>query len=566
MTCKSCGKELAPDTKICDACGAPVEEATTPKKSKKGLFIALGIVVILAAIVVAVAFPFVKNTLSKTFLPTEKYYQSVEKSAIEKSIDSLAEQVDEIKRNADIKGGFFDYCDSVKVDSTLSLTIGDSIIKALSDNSGADLSFLKTVGVGTDLAVKDGRLGLILSLMLDGNHLLTADAILDSGDYTAYLSLPQLTEDAISLDLEELTGVSADEIAKAFDESLENGVKIYGALPQGSVLKRVAMRYVDLILSELDDVEKKTHKISIYDIEADCTALTVTVSEKNLKSIISSLLEEFRDDDELWSIIEELVKVTDPSVLVERMSARDELKESFEEIKDGLIQSVDGFGELEYTVYVNARGEVIGRDIAIGETVIELYSIIDGRNVGFELNVEGEELSYLDIKADGTLKDGLFNGEATLKIAEQSMAKLIIENADLEGEDIKGKITLNPSKVVTEVIGMLASDLENDKGINLDALGISLEDPSAVLEFKASEKETGLYLSILSKDNLLIGLGTHALAGEATAVEAPSDTMKVETQEDIQRWASTFDVMGFIETLPESISGIVYLILLSVMG
>lgn len=455
---------------------------------KKGLFIALGVTVVIVAIV-ALAFPFVKNTLSKTFLPAESYYHCVEKNAIEESIDVVAEYLDNAKKTAENQNNIFEMKEPIKVDTTLSLTFGDGIINAITDNAGIDLSFLKNIGIGAGIAIDENKLGFILSLILENQDLLTANAVIDGESYTAYASLPQLTDTEIKLDLEKLTGMSAEEMMQELNESLQNGINIYEALPEGRVLKSVAMRYVGLILAELDEVEKENGKISVYDIEAGCTALTVTVREKTLKSIIASLFNEIKDDDELWGIIEEIAKASGTNALEKVMSARDALNEYFEEIKDELTQAVEGVGELKYTVFVNTKGKVIER-----------------------------------------------------------------------------KIIIEPSKAVSTLLTSIIADFENDKGINLDALGISLDEPSAVLDFELSETEAWLNLGVLSEGKALVDLKIDTIVSEASALEIPSDAIKVEDETDLANWASTFDLLGFIDSLPDGISGIVYIILMSALG
>ena len=602
MFCKNCGAETKPNAKFCDVCGARLEEQvqdaqntqeTTPvqetvveaqpvqeanpvpeavsavaKRSKSSLFATIGIAVVAVAVVVG-AFPYIKNAVTKLFTSPEGYYRAVEQNAIEDGVSTVTELVDDYKNTAEdaLSGGsYLDYCfsalDNKKVESKFNINIGNSIIKAASDSLGYDLSSFKNIGFGYDVALKDDVAGMDLSLSLGGKNIVAANVVLNIDDGEVYVELPKLADKAIKIDIEELAGVDFDEMLSSAeaDEAMQMLSAVVEAVPDSKTLDKILGRYIDVVLEEIDDVEQEKDEISVGDIDAKCTALQVTVKGKTLEKILKALLKEAKDDDDLWDIAEDFMEAVEPGSADLIDEARDSLDDNYDEMIDELDGAFEGFDKLEYTTYVNSKGEIIGRDIEYADMKIALYALEKGNNRAFEISMQQGGIKYFSVIGEGKESRGTYNGEISLEVAGQDVAVIEVSDFDTK-EALKGKFVLKPSKTVSSMLPSLVSDLEDEMGISLKDFGIDVSNVSLAVEYNTTKKKDEIVdasysIELRSGSNSIIGISVDSVVSDAKKISAPSGAVNVRDEDDLEDWANDIDLSALLDSLPDDIGNI----------
>ncbi len=605
MTCKNCGKELLHDAEFCENCEtklenaapveqeaqnneapaevlteAPVEEAPAEaaaestvgqepeKKSKKGLFIGIGVAVILIAII-AVAFPFIKNFFSKTFTPDDVYYKNAERASVEKAVNTIALALDEYDKMV-IKDSqsLADFYDSKELKMNVSLDFGDGVVNYLSESAEMELSFLKNIDLGFDFALKGDNAGLGLALGLENKNLISADVLIGLKDFITYVTVPELSQTAMKLDLEALTGEDISGLfeSEEFATSWKKTMSMYSALPESKTLKSVVMRYLDLVLEQVKTVEKSNAEIVIGSTKNNCTAFTTTFTPDDLEALNVALLTELKDDEEIWEAYEKLVTAIalDSEEASLHLEARKELNENFDSIIADIDGTFDEIGNVKYTAYIDSTGNIVGRTLAYGDgSVYEFNCTADGSAMEFEVIDAGFEIVKLVMES--TVKNGVGIGNAVLSVEGKDVLNAAYENVKADGTATK--ITLTPTEEITA--NLSAEEFEAETGIDLGAMGIDLTKLSFVLSFETDldvEKLIGnvkYTMDVLSNGESVICVGVDADYNEANELVAPESFEIVSDENGIINWLSTADIFGFLSTLPEGLSNIITSIMLS---
>lgn len=609
MFCVNCGKELKDGAKFCSGCGAkqeivdaapeikeepapiveepaPVAEESAPvveepapvaeepapvaeePKKKKGMgkkiLISVAAVVAVLGVSVAAAFPYVKNFVTKTFLPAEKYYQNIESSVIKDADKDIANAVDSLKAwsekteenlNAVMNGGKIENAsvlDGKKVSTDLTLTLGSSVMSLLSDMATVDLSAFNEVTLSMDVAQKKELSQINLEFLLGEDKVISADAFMDqNGDM--YVSLPALSDTAIMFNLYEIAGVgSLEEVYNTPEmrEAYDAIFTLIDALPSGEETVELAERYSDVVLSNIDDADKSSVTLSAGDIEKKVTAIEVTIDEKALEDIAVSLVDEMKDDDVIWDFLEKLVALDSGANADEYIREMKDMFDDFDE--DELDGAFEGFGEVKLTVFVDAKGNILGREAEYMDYKLSFVTLEKGDKVAAEITADIEGMSF-EINGDGTLKKDIYNGVFTLHAMGQDIVEVEVKDFSIKDSNLNGKFTIKPSKTVSSML----SAYEGELGIDLESMGIDLSDIAIVIETKCSEEKTNFSLELISKSETVIALGVNSSLSEVKSIKLPENFTEVSSEEDIQNWASSIDIFSFISTLPQPIIDIV---------
>ncbi len=599
MICKNCGKELQDGVKFCAFCGTKVEEPViaeepvavetpvtpnevpeineepiAPKKKKgvlKGIIISVVAVVAVLGITVAAAFPYVKDFVERTLLPAEKYYQSVENKNVDKvqegvvtAFDSVKESAKVLKKNYDsLRQGKLvaanDELENKNVSAELSITLGDPIMSLLK-SSGMNLDVMKKIALGIDVSSKDGLSSSDLTLGLSDKDVITINAVVDS-EGVAYVSYPELSDTAMKMNFAELLGFedigelySSAEIEEAYGVLFD----VIDALPDGKTASKIISRYADVALSEVDDADKSKETLSVGETEVKATAIEVTLDEKSLKNIALALIEEFEDDEELMAIVDEVVAATG---YAEKGEIKEQLEnaEFFDYADEMLEEVLDGFGEIVLTVFVDSKGITLGRKIEYQDFTVNVLCLEKGKNTAFEVSVESADIGF-SIVGEGTLKKNIFNGEVNIEAMGQALATVNVADFDTE-KPMNGTFTVKPSKMISSLISNYETDdIEETFGMSLKDMGIDLSDISLVLDMKSDDETASFSLDLLTGKTSVIKLGVSSLIEDAKSIKIPEKAMAITSEEDVEAWASTLDLEGFIASLPEELQGIATLL------
>lgn len=591
MTCKNCGKELSPEKKNCDNCGATVEnvmpeeeaqipetsveapvadtpseealgeispEEKAPKNRKKGLWVGICVAAVVIAAAV-IAFPLIKNFFAKTFSPNDVYLKNVERASMEEAVDVVALVLDTYSSlMPEETDSLLPFYNSKKADVDLSVKLSDAIVNYISEAAYMDLSFLKSIDLGYYYAFKDDDIGLGINLGLENKQLISANAIFNLKDLIAYLTLPELSDTAMRLDLEALTGEDLSGISKdEYTSALSNALAIYSSIPEGKTVKSIVMRYVDTMLEQIETVEKNTETVKVGTISKKYTALTTVFTPDDLEELSVAFITKLKDDDELWEMLENF----SPEEAEDIRYSRYELIENYDSMVSDVDGTFDNIGNLTYTAYVNSKGSVIGRSFVYEDgSTFSLIMAENGKDSAFEMEIKDMGLDIMNLVANTTESGDSCYGNAVINVEGMDALNIKFEDVKLDGTS--AKITFTPMEAISGMLEDTGYELESEMGVELEALGIDLTKSEITLRFETdiTEELTGN----VNYEIALISNGIPAISAEIKigsdnidGFELPDEYKEVDGEMGLISWLSTVDIIGFIETLPDALSGVI---------
>jgi len=400
----------------------PIPMTQPPKKKSHKKLIAAVIVILLLVSIAGTAFAF-QNTLLNTFASLTKspedYYAYVENKAFNDSVDKITPYLDFTTKNVAYQSSIDITYDRGTVDSILQGTLGMGLTD-LESNLGISLD---SIGIDALVASEDGNAYESLGIKLNQVDIITLEIFMKAVEQEVLLRLPELSPAYIKQSLA-TEGYDMNEYLTQ--------LKLLTPERTADFLKR----YGSIITDNMDKVElSKNEELTIDTLTVSCNKLTVTLDNENLYAIISAILEEAKEDEYIYDLL--------PIFDVSKSDYKDALDEAAASLKESLEGDTSVEGSLEMTVYVNNRGEIIGRDF---------IAVEDGSSIGSlgyaKLNKDNYEEFNLYLKDEsGTMildgsgnqtKDGdSYDGSAKFLISVPSSEFSTDVSLDVEYEDVK---------------------------------------------------------------------------------------------------------------------------------
>lgn len=517
------------------------------KSTKKIILIAsIAVVVLLSAVGIANAAVLV-NTAKKAFMSPEKYYQSVELKAAEKRIEEVASLYEsEFRENLKVN--------DKSVSTEVTLKLSSDITDLLKAATGTDLSVLEDIGFRMDSATKDEAFLAALSFLTEGESFLSGEAVLDLGGGAMFARVPELSETYLGMELDALLE-EADMDSDDMKELLATLEELYEKTPDKKKVEKLLNKYAELAISCVDEVEEEKDTLTVGEVSAKCTVLTVTMKEKTVKKMAETVLEAMEKDEELETIVKEVLSVQDEL-------DGDDVWEDFTDAISDVLDEVDDLdmddAEIEMKVWVDKKGNICGRDFEIKtdyEEVTVSYAMPKkGKNVGIKAEAEIDDVN---IKVDGSakVKGGKLNGEVTLKAAGMKLVNISFKDLVYSGvNEMSGSFEVTLEKGLREAIENEAPPLPFD----LEELALKL-DVSA----KKEKSSTELSLMIEEEEAICLSVVNEQKKADKLSVPTEDDAKMVEDEEDIMEYLdeieedallSVLEDAGMPEELLESIS------------
>ncbi len=574
MICKNCGKELQDGTLLCDACGAeqkteaapgetaeevkntdslllpetadagePSEEK--PKKKKKGL--AVGIAVLLIAVICAAAvfaFPYIKNFALKTFCSDADYHAAVVKNALDTPLKTAGETVDTIKQTIETsRESGYDSLDCNEMGGALSVKLGEKLLNSLAFLTGTDISFLNDLSFSAVTSYGEKGNAVEFSAAMKGRDFIGFDLIVDAELGDIYYLLPELSDSALKISFD-----SADVYKDFYGESMnfkeaqEMIYDIYAALPDGETAERIADRYAEVILSEIDKVKTEKGEISAGGASEKCTAVRVTVDGETAERIMLAILAEAKDDDELWSMIDGVAEAAG-----EESSARDYFNSEYPQMQEDIKGSCKDMAPLEYTLYVNARGEIAGAEFNAEGVNCKISSLESDGKLLSDITVESDGTVILSLKSECTEENDIYNGRADLTVMDIDIADIAVNSfyADCSSGEITAALTDSARSLIRDS----AEGIDSILGV----FGISLDDMKLVFKISSEENRQKSSLALVSGTEV-ISINTESYTATTDAEVIIPDKNTVDySNGGYEEWIATFDPERLDGVLPEEI-------------
>ena len=292
-----------------------------------------------------------------------------------------------------------------------------------------------------------------MSLVLNGSEVIDGTYWQNTAKGDTYLQIPKLSKDILKISTE----VPEDAVVVSSEKVMEYLEELYAILPEQARLEGMLERYFYAALAEISEVEEETALLSTEEVSMRCTRLTAVLDGEELSKVLEAMVEEMLRDEELEKLISDFVSVQQIQEFDENDELYDEIYDALKELRHSARKLRDYEEETEIIVWVDKKGNVVGRSLFFGRKNGFSYAFpYEKDKIGFEaeLVIDGAEYSVegtgtlnqteltveYDIKAEGlSLFEGqltadvksLMNGEGTVTItvdptgkAEEALAEL----------------------------------------------------------------------------------------------------------------------------------------------
>lgn len=552
MFCSNCGNQIPEGTKFCGHCGAPVAapasvtgtpaQPATPasvpqeyvptyshipeepvkKKPKVGLIagIAIGLVAVIAIVVGVVKFAGknFEHSIHKTFDEPKEYYSYVEK----KNIDAMTEGLgsDAVQTLVEqVKAQNFSMTETVK----LRLGSRGKDYTAIAGAMGVDLSWLDSVGIQYSGSVNENLYGLFLTPILNDVNLLDLICVLDVEKGAVYASIPDVSEKYLGASFGD--EADYDMIKERFAEMYDVYGKMFEACPSPEKAGEMVQKYYNVIMENVDEVEKSKETLEAGDVMEECTLLTIELKEKDIQRILKAILQELKKDEDVKKMImdmEESMKSyvneygDEESMYDQFLEGIDEALENIEEVK---------IDKIVIENYVNKDGNIVGRKLTVkvdDETTTFTYAIATkGDDKGYEYSVKGKSEEF-SIIGNGKEKNGKLNAEFVLSASKKKYVNFVVE--DFEVDAVKdgrfaGTFVIKPGRDadLTDVIEELADSMDDSPFATL----VSGMKPSLKVVCDIQTTQHNIELTLLDDGAEMFTLSFQGTLGEAKSVSVP---------------------------------------------
>lgn len=528
MFCSNCGASLAEGTKFCPTCGAtqaapapevPVSEVSAPelpvyqnhfaspsfepqpeqpKKKKWILPVAIAGGLIAVLVVLGIVFwDSVNGFWLRNFGSTEDYLVYVEKKSIGEPISELTDLY-----------GKFKNPQPQKTEGEVTIVLSDDAKQmAGSLLSGYDVENLEDASIQFVTNNDGENQATEFTLMMGETKALQANLYADGETGDVYLTVPTLNQKTFHIPMQR------DENS-AMIHSILSDSEFLNALPEEEVLNELLMKYINIALTQIKDVEKTDTIINIEGIEQSVIELRVEITEETALNITKAVLEAVREDKELREALLPAIEY-----VAEEMALFEDAEDLYDEVLDAIDDALEELDETEFTDedpivftnYVDGDHKIIARRIEADGEELFFGTIQDGNDTATMITVSNQ----FRLTGSGTKDGSKLSGTYTLTMNQYGQAvclgKIELIDVDTAKDTLNGTIRIRPDADLFEKAGMSGSM----------TLAISAMNPA--LEFTASGDEEGgtFAINLLSNDEVLFGLQATATVREPDPIELP---------------------------------------------
>ncbi len=545
-------------------------------KKNKVLVAALAILVVIL-VVVGCNFARVSNAAVKLFSNDAKYYKYVEKKYLASTVNDLATAY---KTTSDNAGDIM----NTSVNGSVAVefgTKGTKLLSTLGDMADVKLDWLKNVELSYGYALKNALVGANAEVKLNNKKIVSAEMTFDMDNSEAYIRVPELDSSYILLG-EDIIGETKsldDEIdMNTLDKEIDAYLK---ALPSKGTLAKILNKYIDITLDQVQDVKVGSKKVKVGDIQQNLTTIKVEIDEETLENILVKVCEELKKDKDIKNTI---IKLGDALKEYERTEkggedAYDDFLDMLDDVIDNAADYAKSYAEssgIEYTLYVNGKGEVVGRTVETAtkyssRTQIETVSymlVSKGSDYAFEaysksdVKRDGKKESStvnFELSSEGEKKGNKYTGDAELKIGEGnnkveykfSVNKLDYSKIFTGVASGSVKLPLDAEALTPLVGSYTASTISSGLSTYLG------KDVSVDLGFNTTNKKGEVTITLYSKEDKILSLTFTSKIGKASKLSVPSakKANEISDQDDLMEWASSLDLSTISKNLEKAGAG-----------
>lgn len=501
--------------------GVPVQgtEDVAKKKSKKlPIFACVGSVVVVAAILIAVFFPYVSNFFVKTFSSPASYYKYVEGKSALALASGYSDALDTYAKN------------DQKISNEISLEVSDSFKQLISSTASEEiaeaLSEIDSVALVMDSNVKDENNSTNAKLKINDDVLMSYDTAYYAEDEKLYIKIPELSDKYLCYNIADLN-------KNSFGKRNITPQELVKALPDSNELRTLVKDYFDIAVDNVDEITKSGDTLEVDGVKSNCTLLEMKISEEDAVNIFKGVLEYAKDDNNLKQIIENF-----DNELSLDMYDEAEFVEAIENTLNNIdTNSIDSENSrtIFYNVWADAKGEIVGREITDDSNSFsfKILSPKNGNKVAYEISFEAEG-QKIAVVGSGTENGNKLTADMNVEFLGLKLINISIEDFCMDNKEASGCVTIKTGSDLTGILQMSGITPEYVALVN----GLELK-----LTLDGNSKEAKCNLELLSDGKDFVALKTDTKISKADKIEsAPTQAYNANDSAEMYKWAQSFDI------------------------
>ena len=399
-----------------------------------------------------------------------------------------------------------------------------------------DLSWLHNIVLEFDAVVSTQQYALDLGLGLNDSAVLNGGFQMNMETGEVYAGVPQINSQWIGANLNELYG---EDVTGIFGGSLAQSTAMAAALaedlPESAAIETMTKEFVLLALGKITQVESLEETLTVGGMEQKYTALKATVSQQELVDMAVAVLEKAQTDATMKAIVQACCNYSNGFIQMDEelngyssmvpVTVDDFYAEISAMLEDVKATEIDPEAYVYLYTYVDKKDEIRGYAVEDPETQ-EKYSAVtvwDGdKFVSEAVLPEG-----VIVTGTGTEVNDAVTGTFDVVIEDVKRFSLELENMKTAEGKVSGTVTLIPGEPVKELILNLVDGA---------AFAPLLKSAEFGLELVLAEGEASL--NVLLNDSMLFGMDLSAEIKDAAQVEAPTNVVFVNAEDDLYTWMS----------------------------
>lgn len=546
MVCKKCGTYISEGTGVCPNCGEPAESGFKKFIVSHKVLLITGAVVMAALLLLLCNLKGTANFLRRTFSSPEDYYHYVEK----KKAEELSEDIGELYSRY-----FLDSLDvsDRSVTTELSMTLGEGgrELMDLAGLAGVDLSWFESEAFRMDFSARRDAMAMGLGFVLNEVDILSGNLVLDLDEEIVYLQVPEVNERYMAIEIPDGSLGDMEEVWEMYD-------MLARICPDREEMEQLTNRYLMTAIECMDDVSREKKILKVGDIEQKCTLLTVTADANTLKGMALELLRQMRDDKDIERIIKEAMgeEVFIEEFYLDDMSPEEAYAE-FQDWADREIEALEDRDDLDVyddetlrmKVYVDDKGEIVGRIVEMGDVTINMLMPEKGEQFGYALSYVDSYFADPDydesivLTGTGRRNGDKIDGEFVLEYCDTSIMDIAVK--DLHVEDMRkgmpnGSMTLELSEGIEDLMGYTP--------------GMSMvQGMEFTLDFKSDNNSGSCDMSVFMRERHIMDIGMSYKREKGYQGPDPGkNAVAVKDMDDLKKWGRHFDLGGVTDALKEA--------------
>lgn len=380
--------------------------------------------------------------------------------------------------------------------ATVEVTLSDLLFELMELQ---ELNWIDSVSMDFDLHQNDTLANVLSAVSMNSKPLLSYEGIVDSLSGLSYITIPTISDYYVEI---------ADSTASGISELKQVLAQLN--TPETEVAKALLIKYTDVALANMVNVEKSTETLTVKGTTQEVNAYTNCITEKVFLDAIKAILTEARNDSQIKAIF--------PA------------EANIEAVLDEAIASL------------NEQTPADDKDDAI---VLVTYADKESNVLGRKLSTPAFSISHIALPtASGSVSE-TFIGDAQ-------------NNFRLEGSHTSGSTyTLFITSAGQSIeIGMLALSGDEKAGvceitlsdfIEQNLFGTTDTDITLKVQWNMTDTSAAIDLSLNLMSQQLVAVRCSASLNESKDVTVPSDYLSADNPEDEQVYLdsiNTYELMN----------------------